>query len=206
MEKKICCKCKLEKDVCEFGKKSVNNKGIQYYKSRCKICSNEDEKIKRDKAPEKYKIWYDSNREKRNKWRSEYYQKNKEKILTQNKKQTNKRNTTRNKRYNEDPVFKIKRLLSTRIKDVLKLKNFNKKQTYNSIIGCTPEFLKEHIEKQFTEGMSWENHSLHGWHIDHIVPLSSAKTEEEIYKLSHYTNLQPLWAEDNLKKSDKIFS
>ena len=52
--------------------------------------------------------------------------------------------------------------------------------------------------------MSWETHSLYGWHIDHIIPLSSAKTEEEIYQLCHYTNLQPLWAEDNLKKGDKL--
>ena len=76
MEKKVCSKCRIEKELCEFRKKSVNNKGIQYYKSRCKICSNEDEKIKRDKNPEKYKIWYDKNRDERNKWRSEYFQKN----------------------------------------------------------------------------------------------------------------------------------
>lgn len=71
-------------------------------------------------------------------------------------------------------------------------------------MGCSSEFLKEYLEKQFTEKMSWENHGFYGWHIDHIVPLSSAKTEEEVYKLCHYTNLQPLWAEDNLKKGDKI--
>jgi hypothetical protein len=64
------------------------------------------------------------------------------------------------------------------------------------------EFLKKHLEIQFIEGMSWENQGK--WHIDHKIPLSSAKTEEEVYKLCHYTNLQPLWAEDNLKKGSKI--
>ena len=64
------------------------------------------------------------------------------------------------------------------------------------------QILKEHLELQFVDGMSWDNRS--EWHIDHIIPLSSAKTDEEIYKLCHYTNLQPLWAEDNLKKSNKI--
>jgi hypothetical protein len=52
--------------------------------------------------------------------------------------------------------------------------------------------------------MSWDNYGFYGWHIDHVIPLSSAKTEEEVYKLCHYTNLQPLWAEDNLKKGSKI--
>ena len=72
------------------------------------------------------------------------------------------------------------------------------------IIGCIPEYLKEHIENQFTDGMCWENYGLYGWHIDHIIPLSSANTEDEIYKLCHYTNLQPLWAEENMKKSNKL--
>ena len=72
------------------------------------------------------------------------------------------------------------------------------------IVGCPPEYLKEHLETQFVDGMSWNNYGRYGWHIDHIIPLSSAKTEDELYKLCHYTNLQPLWAEDNLKKSNKI--
>jgi hypothetical protein len=82
---------------------------------------------------------------------------------------------------------------------------YKKSKTFE-IIGCTPEFLKEYIEKQFIKGMEWSNHSVYGWHIDHIIPLSSANTEEEIYKLCHYTNLQPLWAENNLKKSNKILN
>ena len=65
-----------------------------------------------------------------------------------------------------------------------------------------PEFLKEHLESQFIDGMGWDNRV--EWHIDHIIPLSSAKTEDELYRLCHYTNLQPLWAEDNLKKGNKF--
>ena len=74
------------------------------------------------------------------------------------------------------------------------------------LIGITPIELKEHLEKQFTQDMSWDNYGFYGWHIDHIIPLSSAKTEEDIYKLCHYSNLQPLWAEDNFKKSNKILT
>jgi 5-methylcytosine-specific restriction endonuclease McrA len=70
------------------------------------------------------------------------------------------------------------------------------------LVGITPKELKEHLEKQFFQGMSWGNYG--EWHIDHIIPLSSAKTEDEIYKLCHYTNLQPLWAEDNLRKGNKL--
>jgi hypothetical protein len=72
------------------------------------------------------------------------------------------------------------------------------------MIGCVPKQLKIHIENQFTDNMSWDNYGLFGWHIDHIVPLSSAKTEEDLYKLCHYTNLQPLWAKDNWSKSNKL--
>jgi hypothetical protein len=66
--------------------------------------------------------------------------------------------------------------------------------------------LKIHLEKQFKDGMSWENHSLFGWHIDHIIPLSSAESDDELKKLCHYTNLQPLWAKENIVKRNKIIN
>ena len=91
-----------------------------------------------------------------------------------------------------------------RIKQYLKTKNITKKNKTFDIVGCSPQLLKEYLEKQFTQGMSWDNYG--EWHIDHIVPLSSAKSEDEIYKLCYYSNLQPLWAEDNLRKSDKIIN
>ena len=85
MEKKICSKCNIEKEVCEYNKKYVSKNGTQYYKSQCKTCQSEDEKIKRLKNPEYYKIWYDKNREERNEYRSKYYEINKEKIKDKNK-------------------------------------------------------------------------------------------------------------------------
>jgi hypothetical protein len=104
-----------------------------------------------------------------------------------------------------DPIYKLSIIVRGRINKFFKLNKINKKNNTFDIVGCSPIFLKEHIENKFTEGMSWDNRGLFGWHIDHIIPLSSAKTKEEIYKLCHYTNLQPLWDEDNLKKSNKYY-
>ena len=87
---------------------------------------------------------------------------------------------------------------------MLFFKSIIKNKTYTDVIGCSPEFLKEHLEKQFTVEMSWDNHGLYGWHIDHITPLSSAKTEDDVHKLCHYTNLQPLWCNENYKKGTKV--
>jgi hypothetical protein len=92
--------------------------------------------------------------------------------------------------------------IRSRLYKYLKKLTLTKRNKTFDIVGITPQELKEHLEKQFISGMTWENRN--EWHIDHIIPLSSAKTEEELYKLCHYTNLQPLWAEDNLKKSNKI--
>ena len=64
-------------------------------------------------------------------------------------------------------------------------------------VGCTKEEFKAHIESQFVEGMTWDNWTVDGWHIDHIIPLAAAGS-------NHYTNLQPLWWYDNLSKSDKL--
>jgi hypothetical protein len=69
------------------------------------------------------------------------------------------------------------------------------------ILGETFDNVRLHIEKQFKGDMSWDNYG--EWHIDHIIPLSSGKNRDEWIKLNHYTNLQPLWAEENMRKKDK---
>ena len=94
----------------------------------------------------------------------------------------------------------MKKIIRSRIADKIKYKSMKS----SDILGCDWKTFKQHLESQFEEGMTWDNHGINGWHYDHIIPLSSAKTEEELYRLNHYTNLQPLWAEDNLRKSDKI--
>jgi hypothetical protein len=219
MEKKICSKCKIEKDVCNFGILKSSKDG---YRNICKECrKNEKDKNKgyylnkgkewrlnnQNNVKEYNKKYFNKNREKLKILWKEYRKKNKSSMLVKKKEYIDRNrdilNLKTKERLTNDPVFKLIKYSRNRIRQYLKTKDINKSNTTLNIIGCPPEFLKEHIEKQFTEGMSWDLMGKH-IHIDHIIPLSSAKTEEEIYKLCHYTNLQPLWAEDNLKKSNKI--
>jgi hypothetical protein len=223
MEKKICGKCKIEKDVCEFG---IHNSTKDKLRTSCKECRKYEGKLYREHNSEKRKVtiknWYDKNtnynktryiinKEKINKKNKIWYELNKEKHRENNKKWTEK-NINKVREYHNnrikfqrrtDPLKRLIFNVRNRVHLFLKLKNIKKTNQTFDIVGCSPEFLKEYLEKQFTEGMTWE---LMGKniHIDHIIPLSSAKTEEEIYELCHYTNLQPLWAEDNLKKGNKI--
>ena len=104
------------------------------------------------------------------------------------------------KRRRTDPLYKISCILRGRLKNALK-SNSKSKNTFE-LLGCSVEELWTHLEKTFKPGMTRENHG--EWHIDHIIPLSSAKNENDVYMLCHYTNLQPLWAEENLRKSNKI--
>jgi hypothetical protein len=85
----------------------------------------------------------------------------------------------------------------------LALKRGTKTGSAVSDLGCSIEELKKYIETKFLEGMTWENYGK--WHIDHIIPLSkfNLSDREELLKAVNYTNLQPLWAEDNMKKSNK---
>lgn len=108
--------------------------------------------------------------------------------------------------YHNDPIFKLKEVLKRRTQKIFKRKNWATPHRCGQLLGASFEIVKAHIEKQFTLGMNWDNHGTHGWHIDHRIPLASAKTEDEVYPLFHYTNLQPLWAADNILKSDKIIN
>ena len=116
----------------------------------------------------------------------------------------NRRNEWFRNQRRENPLFKLSSQLRSRTYIMLKRKTLVKKSKLLEILGCTLPELKNHLEKQFTSGMNWDNNTLHGWHVDHIIPLASAKTVEEVERLCHYTNLQPLWAIDNILKSDKL--
>jgi len=105
-----------------------------------------------------------------------------------------------------DPVHKMKLRQRQRISVLLGRKNIQKAYKILKLLDCTAKFFKEHIEKQFTSGMSWENYGRKGWHVDHIIPLHSfnLKDPKEQLKAFHYSNCQPLWAEDNMAKRGKL--
>jgi len=163
------------------------------------------EKEKRRISSKKYR---EKNREKIILERKQYYKKNKKEINNKNKiyRENNKNiaNKYRRERLKTDIQFKISCYLRSRIWAVLKNKN-----RHNSVIkelGCSIEYLKKYLEQQFQEGMSWNNWSINGWSIDHQIPLSIVDlTDRESFKhVCHYTNLQPMWADENNKKKNKI--
>jgi hypothetical protein len=179
MENKICSKCHIEQPITEFNKRGDRNS----LKSWCKSCIRNSEKLYKEKNPTKYKDWYYNNIKERSEYRSRY----------------------RSEKRKNDPMYRVICNSRERLKNFLKSKNIDKKNKSFDIIGCSPQELKNHLEKQFSERMCWENYGYYGWHIDHIIPLDSGKTEDEILKLFHFTNLQPLWWIDNLNKGSKIY-
>ncbi len=104
----------------------------------------------------------------------------------------------RNNNRMSNPLYAFRKKLTNNIRKSLTEQSYSKNARAAEILGAEWEIVFEHFNKLFKEGMSWNNHG--EWHIDHIIPLCSAKTEEEIIKLNHYTNLQPLWGHENLIK------
>ena len=143
--------------------------------------------------------------------RKKYRKNNKVDIkeYNQNYKETNKLkiNKTRreyiNNKTKNDKLFKIKNNIRLSILKSIKRKNYNKTNKTIKILGCSYEEFKTYLESKFEFWMTWDNYGLYngseqyGWDIDHRVPLSSAKTEEEVIRLNHYTNLQPLCSHIN---------
>jgi hypothetical protein len=173
---KICIKCKIEKPLADFPKRKESKDGRR---GHCIACEKLRKKEYRLRNPNSDK---------------EYIVKNVDKLRKY-------RRSLQKRKRSEDPIYKLKHNMRVRILEYFKTSKVTKRNTTFDIIGISPYDLKVYIEDKFTDGMTWENYGK--WHIDHIIPLNSAKTEEEIIKLCHYTNLQPLWAIDNIRKKDK---
>jgi hypothetical protein len=161
----------------------------------------ESRKAQRENNPErfreKYKRWYEKNKEKP--LESRYKPKPRDKQKTRETNRIWQRERLRN-----DPEFKIKSILRTRIAVVLKSIKTNKTIKTEDLLGCSFAEFVEYIENLFTEGMTWGNHGRYGWHVDHLRPCASFDLTDinQQRQCFHYTNLQPLWATDNLKKGD----
>jgi len=106
-------------------------------------------------------------------------------------------------RYKTDSAFRVKFNVRKRLRAFLKIKGINKTRIASKSIGCTGRQLKEHIESKFQAGMTWLNYGK-AWSLDHIVPLAVATNERDAFALNHWSNLQPLWSADNIRKGDKV--
>ena len=158
----------------------------------------------------KKKKYYKENKERLKIRNALHYQKNKSEYKKREQKYRDnnrvKVRKTKNhyykKRVNSDPLFKFSKYLRSRVCDTFRKQKIRKNGKTEELLGVSFDLAKQHITKLFKKGMSWKNYGK--WHVDHKIPLSSAKTEEEMELLCHYTNLQPLWAKENLEKSNKI--
>ena len=160
---------------------------------RCKSCSSEYQQTRADKNSAYNRQYHIDNPNAQ----KEYYEANKQAI----NKQVGKRHIQRRQ---EDELFKLACNLRAYSGRAFKYIKEGKTKSTFAMLGCTLEELKQHIEAQWEEGMNWDNHSLKGWHVDHIVPLASANSKEEMEKLLHYTNLQPMWGIDNIRKGNRV--
>jgi len=217
----ICRICKIDKDLDEFYPSKITKCGFMH---ECKLCRAKIAKIYQQKNRIKLSkygpVWYNMHKKEALKQRVKlknnysedeinqikdkqriyhkiYYQKHKAK-LNQQKVQYHK-----NRRHT-DPIFKLSKQISTYINRALQGKKHGRH--WEILVGYTLEELKIHLETQFINGMTWENHGK--WHIDHILPRSSFHITsaecEDFKKCWALDNLQPLWAEDNLRKSNKF--
>ena len=202
MEKiKVCNVCKIKKHIDEFAK--------QYNKPafRCKQCLSEynkkyyqknQEKLKKKTAkfrkeyPEYMVEWRKNNKDKTTQNKREWIEKNRDKI-----------NKNERQRRKKDYAYRIKKNLRRRVNEVITRSN-KKCDSTLKLLGCSLEEFLQHLEKQFTKGMTWKNYGK--WHIDHIKPCDSFDLTDpkEQKKCFHYANMQPLWAEDNIRKGNKI--
>lgn len=206
---KTCNKCKIEKSLNSYHKDKHKKDGLYGFCKNCTKKKVNDYRISNVKLiKEKKKIHREENQEQYNKKRREKYLKNRDKERTQQKIYFNNNkhiwNIYSKNQYRNNPIFKLKLILRNRINKII---NSNLKS--GSVIedlGCTIEQLRKHLEKQFKSGMTWENHSQFGWHIDHIKPLASfdLTNREEFLQACHFTNLQPLWWDENLSKSSRV--
>ena len=183
-----CSICKQDLPHTSFTKDKYKKDGLKHM---CKDCS-----------AAAFKSW----KEEHPTYRAEYHVKNK---ARENARNTNYYNTVHKPirkeihkhRYKNDIQYRLSVLLRGRLRRALM--GIAKAKTTLELLGCSTSQLKEWLSYQFLPGMSWSNQGQ--WHIDHIKPCASfdLTDPEEQKKCLHWTNLQPLWAEDNLRKNSK---
>lgn len=224
---KVCCKCKEIKEFESFGKLKSSKDGYRY---DCKDCRKKYSENNKNKIKEYKKNYYELNKEKYNKRSNKWYIDNLELKKEYDKEYVRKNKDRRSetyKKWRSENIEKIReykksyyhniivndpdKKIRVNARNIVKRFINNKNKNTSEIIGCSYEYLREYIESKFEDWMTWENYGKYngdfnyGWDIDHIIPLSSANSDEEVMSLNHYTNLQPLCSKINRDvKKDKI--
>lgn len=193
---KICSCCKVEKPLEEFYLRS-DRPGKRA--SHCRLCKKQASKTPKLAARRK---------ERQKGYRKNNFQKERARVdawIDKNRARVNQcqlKNTQRRRK--SDPAWAIRLNLSTRISKALRGKQ--KALPTLTLLGCSLEELRRHLEKQFLPGMSWENYGKEGWHVDHKRPCASFSDltrPEQQRECFRFSNLQPLWSTDNYKKGAK---
>ena len=203
---KRCSGCQEIKDAIYFNKNKIKKGGLSFY---CKQCVRAFSQKNREGVNQRMKVYYQNNKQLIEQRRKIYIENNKKviahrtKVYQQNNKEhiANYRKVYIKQRLQSDSLYRLIHNLRTRVSTFCKSVGIKKNWKTIDAMGCTREEFIAYFEPLFTEGMTWENYG--SWHVDHIKPISLATTEQEAIQLSHYTNLQPLWAEDNMRKSNK---
>lgn len=212
MAYKTCTNCAKSLDLLSY---HVSVKGKYRRASVCKPCVKLEAAEKYSSNKDVYalrnKKWQQENKEKVNAKTRRYYNNNKElsKIRRAEWGKANPEKVNKIKRksyydkYYNDMNFKLKLTIRNRTAKLIKRRDVG--ESAIKAVGCDIAELKNYLESKFQPGMTWENYGTQGWHIDHIRPLSSfdLTDPEQFRQACHYTNLQPLWAKDNLKKGAK---
>jgi hypothetical protein len=205
----ICVKCGIERKNTEFVKntnccKDCKSLYIKEYYENNKL-SWVEYVNKSNKCPErkkKQKEYVESNKDKIKEYQKKYREENKENIKKIRKEYNKVRNIRHKERYENDIEYKVRKIHRSILKSFLRrMKIGPKKDTTSKVLGYSYSELKEHLESLFLEGMTWNNHG--EWHIDHIKPISSFEVTDIPSVVNSLENLQPLWAIDNMRKSDK---
>lgn len=149
----------------------------------------------KDYVSEKNKIYRENNRDQLNAASKAYYRKDPKRFIAYSLR-------WRTERRQSDPVFAMQERVRSFVGYAFRENGYTKRSKTQSILGCDWNSFKLHLERQFVKGMSWDNRS--AWHVDHIVPLATAKTEEDVIALNHFTNLRPMWAKENMSKGAQI--
>jgi len=190
-------------------KEKINARNKEYYaRNSVSIIAKQKEKYEEnpDKRLDAQAAYREANRDKIRVRQREHYWANRERRLAMAKVRRDSRKEERNlktrQRRKSDPQYHIGMLLRERLNNCIR--GLAKSGSAVRDLGCSVEKLMDHLESLFAEGMSWNNRG--EWHIDHIKPLSSfdLTDREQLLEACHYTNLQPLWAKDNLSKGNKV--